>query len=162
MSGALKASAQRVQAALAAHGIAAEVREFPASTRTSAEAAAAVGCSIGQIAKSLVFRARTTDRAVMVIASGANRVDEKAVAARLGEPIGRADADFVRDRTGYAIGGVPPIGHVEPLPIFIDRDLLAFDEIWAAAGTPNAVFRIRPVDLVAMTGGDVADIRQDT
>jgi len=162
VSGTLKASAQRVQAALAAHGIAAEVREFPASTRTSAEAAAAVGCSIGQIAKSLVFRARTTDRAVMVIASGANRVDEKAVAARLGEPIGRADADFVRARTGFAIGGVPPIGHVEPLPVFIDRDLLAFDEIWAAAGTPNAVFRIRPADLVAMTGGDVADIRQST
>ena len=159
MSGTLKASAQRVQAALAAHGIAAEVREFPASTRTSAEAAAAIGCTIGQIAKSLVFRARTTDRAVMVIASGANRVDEKAVAARLGEPIGRADADFVRARTGFAIGGVPPIGHAEPLPIFIDRDLLAFDEIWAAAGTPNAVFRLRPADLVAMTGGDVADIR---
>jgi prolyl-tRNA editing enzyme YbaK/EbsC (Cys-tRNA(Pro) deacylase) len=135
------------------------VREFPASTRTSAEAAAAIGCTIGQIAKSLVFRARTTDRAVMVIASGANRVDEKAVAARLGEPIGRADADFVRARTGFAIGGVPPIGHAEPLPIFIDRDLLAFDEIWAAAGTPNAVFRLRPADLVAMTGGDVADIR---
>jgi prolyl-tRNA editing enzyme YbaK/EbsC (Cys-tRNA(Pro) deacylase) len=162
VSGALKASAQRVQAALASHGIAAEVREFPASTRTSAEAAAAVGCSIGQIAKSLVFRARTTDRAVMVIASGANRVDEKAVAARLGEPIGRADADFVRARTGFAIGGVPPIGHVEPLPIFIDRDLLAFDEIWAAAGTPNAVFRLRPDDLVALTGGEVADIRQGT
>jgi prolyl-tRNA editing enzyme YbaK/EbsC (Cys-tRNA(Pro) deacylase) len=159
VSGTLKASAQRVQAALAAHGIAAEVREFPASTRTSAEAAAAIGCTIGQIAKSLVFRARTTDRAVMVIASGANRVDEKAVAARLGEPIGRADADFVRARTGFAIGGVPPIGHAEPLPIFIDRDLLAFDEIWAAAGTPNAVFRLRPADLVAMTGGDVADIR---
>lgn len=159
MSDTLKTSAQRVQAALAAHGIAAEVREFPASTRTSAEAAAAIGCTIGQIAKSLVFRARTTDRAVMVIASGANRVDEKAVAARLGEPIGRADADFVRARTGYAIGGVPPIGHAEPLPIFIDRDLLAFDEIWAAAGTPNAVFRLRPADLVAMTGGDVADIR---
>ncbi|HEX9790484.1 MAG TPA: YbaK/EbsC family protein [Kiloniellales bacterium] len=159
MSDTLKTSAQRVQAALAAHGIAAEVREFPASTRTSAEAAAAIGCTIGQIAKSLVFRARTTDRAVMVIASGANRVDEKAVAARLGEPIGRADADFVRARTGFAIGGVPPIGHAEPLPIFIDRDLLAFDEIWAAAGTPNAVFRLRPADLVAMTGGDVADIR---
>jgi prolyl-tRNA editing enzyme YbaK/EbsC (Cys-tRNA(Pro) deacylase) len=159
VSDTLKTSAQRVQAALAAHGIAAEVREFPASTRTSAEAAAAIGCTIGQIAKSLVFRARTTDRAVMVIASGANRVDEKAVAARLGEPIGRADADFVRARTGFAIGGVPPIGHAEPLPIFIDRDLLAFDEIWAAAGTPNAVFRLRPADLVAMTGGDVADIR---
>jgi len=162
VSGALKGSAQRVQAALDAHGLAAEVREFPASTRTSAEAAAAIGCSVGQIAKSLVFRARESDRVVMVIASGANRVDEKAVAARLGEPIGRADADFVRERTGYAIGGVPPVGHREPLPTLIDRDLLGFDEIWAAAGTPNAVFRLRPADLVALTGGDVADIRQAT
>ncbi len=160
MSDSLKDSAQRVQAALDAHGIAAEVREFPASTRTSAEAAAAIGCTVGQIAKSLVFRARTSDRAVMVIASGANRVDEKAVAARLGEPIGRADADFVRARTGFTIGGVPPVGHPEPHPTFIDRDLLGYDEIWAAAGTPNAVFRLRPADLVALTGGEVADIRQ--
>lgn len=160
MSGGLKGSAQRVQAALDAHGLAAEVREFPAGTRTSAEAAAAIGCTVGQIAKSLVFRARTSDRAVMVIASGTNRVDEKAVAARLGEPIGRAAADFVRARTGYAIGGVPPVGHREPLPTYIDRDLLGYDEIWAAAGTPNAVFRLRPADLVALTGGEVADIRQ--
>lgn len=160
MSGARKGSVQRVQAALEAHGLAVEVREFPASTRTSAEAAAAIGCAVGQIAKSLVFRARTSDRAVMVIASGANRVDEKAVAARLGEPIGRADAAFVRARTGYAIGGVPPVGHPEPLPTFIDRDLLGYDEIWAAAGTPNAVFRLRPADLAALTGGEVADIRQ--
>jgi len=160
VSDSLKDSAQRVQAALDAHGIAAEVREFPASTRTSAEAAAAIGCTVGQIAKSLVFRARTSDRAVMVIASGANRVDEKAVAARLGEPIGRADADFVRARTGFTIGGVPPVGHPEPHPTFIDRDLLGYDEIWAAAGTPNAVFRLRPADLVALTGGEVADIRQ--
>jgi len=160
VSGVLKGSAQRVQAALDAHGLAAEVREFPASTRTSAAAAAAIGCAVGQIAKSLVFRARESDRAVMVIASGTNRVDEKAVAARLGEPIGRADADFVRERTGYAIGGVPPLGHIAPLPTFIDRDLLGYDEIWAAAGTPNAVFRLRPADLVALTGGEVADIRQ--
>ena len=160
MSSGLKGSALRVQAALDAHGIAAEVREFPASTRTSAEAAAAIGCAVGQIAKSLVFRARTSDRAVMVIASGTNRVDEKAVAARLGEPIGRADADFVRARTGFAIGGVPPVGHPESLPTFIDRDLLCYGEIWAAAGTPNAVFRLRPADLVALTGGEVADIRQ--
>lgn len=160
MSHALKDSARRVQAVLDAHGLAAEVREFPDSTRTSAEAAAAIGCTVGQIAKSLVFRARQSDRAVMVIASGANRVDEKAVAARLGEPIGRADADFVRERTGYAIGGVPPVGHPTPLPIYIDRDLLGFEEIWAAAGTPNAVFRLRPADLVTLTGGEVADIRQ--
>jgi len=157
---ALKASAQRVQAALRAHGIAAEVREFPASTRTSAAAAAAVGCAVGQIAKSLIFRACQTDRPVLVIASGANRVDEQAVADWLGEKIGRADADFVRQRTGFAIGGVPPIGLAEAMPTVIDRDLLGYAEIWAAAGTPNAVFRIRPAALVAMTGGAVADIRQ--
>ena len=120
----------------------------------------AIGCTVGQIAKTLVFRARQSDRAVIVIASGANRVDEKAVAARLGERIGRADADFVRERTGYAIGGVPPVGHPAPLPTFIDRDLLAYDVIWAAAGTPNAVFSLRPADLVALTSGKVADIRQ--
>jgi prolyl-tRNA editing enzyme YbaK/EbsC (Cys-tRNA(Pro) deacylase) len=160
VSGDLKSSAQRVQAALDALGLAVEVREFPASTRTAAEAATGIGCTVGQIAKSLVFRARTTDRAVLVIASGANRVDEKAVAVRLGEPIGRADADFVRARTGYAIGGVPPVGHTETLPTFIDRDLLEFDEIWAAAGTPNAVFRLCPADLLTLTGGEVADIRQ--
>ena len=147
MSGALKGSARRVQAALDAHGLA-------------AEAAAAIGCTVGQIAKTLVFRARQSGRAVIVIASGTNRVDEKAVAARLGEPIGRADADFVREHTGYAIGGVPPVGHSTPLPTYIDRDLLGFEEVWAAAGTPNAVFRLRPADLVTLTGGEVADIRQ--
>ncbi len=156
----LKESAKRVQAALAARGFAFEAREFPAGTRTSAEAAAAIGCAIGQIAKSLVFRARESGRPVLVIASGANRVDETAVGALLGEKIGRADADFVRAATGFAIGGVPPLGHREAPVTLIDRDLLAFQEIWAAAGTPNAVFRLKPADLVAMTGGRIADVRQ--
>ena len=155
----LKESAKRVQAALAARGFAFEVREFPAGTRTSAEAAA-IGCAVGQIAKSLVFRARESGRPVLVIASGANRVDETAVGALLGEKIGRADADFVRAATGFAIGGVPPVGHHEAPVTLIDRDLLAFEEIWAAAGTPNAVFRLKPEDRVAMTGGRIADIRQ--
>ncbi len=109
----LKESAKRVQAALAARGFAFEVREFPAGTRTSAEAAAAIGCAVGQIAKSLVFRARESGRPVLVIASGANRVDETAVGALLGERIGRAEPDFVRAATGFAIGGVPPVGHRE-------------------------------------------------
>jgi prolyl-tRNA editing enzyme YbaK/EbsC (Cys-tRNA(Pro) deacylase) len=156
----LKHSARRVRDALAARGFGFEVREFPQSTRTAAEAAAAIGCEVAQIAKSLVFRARASGRPVLVIASGANRVDEKAVAALIGEKIGRADADFVRAATGFAIGGVPPLGHETPPVTLIDRDLLALDEIWAAAGTPNAVFRLTPEDLVAMTDGRVADIKQ--
>ena len=135
------------------------MREFPAGTRTSAEAAA-IGCTVGQIAKSLVFRAHESGRPVLVIASGANRVDEKAVGALLGEKIGRAEPDFVRAATGFAIGGVPPVGHREAPVTLIDRDLLGFQEIWAAAGTPNAVFRLKPGDLVAMTGGRIADVRQ--
>lgn len=156
----LKVSVRRVQATLASLGFEFEVREFPQSTRTSADAAAAIGCSVGQIAKSLVFRARETGRSVLVIASGANRVDEKKVGRRLDEKIERASPDFVRDKTGFAIGGVPPVAHTVPPVTLIDDDLLAFDEVWAAAGTPNAVFRLSPQDLVTMTGGDVAEIKR--
>lgn len=156
----LKESARRVQEALAARGFAFEVREFPAATRTSAEAAAAIGCAIGQIAKSLVFRAAASGRPVLVIASGPNRVDEKKITALLGEGIERADADFVRAKTGFSIGGVPPLAHAETPAAFIDQDLLNFDEIWAAAGTPNAVFRLKPEDLAAMTAGRVADVKR--
>ena len=155
----LSNSAQRVQLALAAHGLGLNVVELPQSTRTAAEAAAAIGCTVGQIAKSLIFRARESSRPVLVIASGSNRVDEKAVAAQLGEVLAKADADFVRARTGFVIGGVPPIGHSEPPVVFIDEDLLAYDAIWAAAGTPNAVFRLTPADLVALTGGTVAAVK---
>ena len=159
MGGELKASAGRVRAAIAARGFDFEVREFPAGTRTSAQAAAAVGCEIGQIAKSMVFRAVDRGRPVLVVASGANRVDEAKVAALVGEGIGRADPDFVREKTGFAIGGVPPVGHDETPLILIDRDLLAFAEVWAAAGTPNAVFRLNPADLAELTGGRVADVK---
>jgi prolyl-tRNA editing enzyme YbaK/EbsC (Cys-tRNA(Pro) deacylase) len=129
--------------------------ELPQSTRTAADAAKAIGCEVGQIAKSLVFRAIESGSAVLVIASGTNRVNESAIAAAIGEPIGKADADFVRARTGFAIGGVPPIGHPEPIRTFIDEDLLRFDRIWAAAGTPNAVFELSPADLGQLTGGSV-------
>ncbi|SMF46130.1 Cys-tRNA(Pro) deacylase, prolyl-tRNA editing enzyme YbaK/EbsC [Tistlia consotensis] len=156
----LKASARRVQEALAGRGLDFEVREFPASTRTSAEAAAAIGCSVGQIAKSLIFRGKASGRPVLVVASGSNRVDEKKVAAAIGEAIGRADAEFVRARTGFAIGGVPPLGHLEPPLVVLDEDLKAYDEIWAAAGTPNAVFRLTPADLPAVAGGAFAEVRQ--
>jgi len=157
----LSTSAQKVQDALAGHGIGLQVVEMPASTRTAADAAAALDCEVAQIAKSLIFRARSSDRPVLVVACGVNRVDEKKVAALIGEAMGKADADFVRARTGFVIGGVPPVGHAEALTTLIDADLLTFDEIWAAAGTPNAVFRLLPTDLVTITGGLVADVKRD-
>lgn len=156
-----KASVRRVEAALAERGFALQVKEFPVSTRTSAEAATAIGCAVGQIAKSLVFRGARSGQAVLIVASGANRVDPAKAEALLGEAIGRADAEFVRAATGFAIGGVPPVGHDRPLATLIDRDLLAYDEIWAAAGTPNAVFRLTPEDLGQLTGGRVGDLKQD-
>ena len=154
----LRPAAQRVQQLLLDLGLTAEVVEFAESTRTSAEAAAQVGCAVAQIAKSLVFRAKGTGRPVLVIASGANRVDEKGVEALLGEKIGKADADFVRDKTGYAIGGVAPVGYAVKPATFIDEDLLKLDLIWAAAGTPFAVFPLTPPELIRLTGGRVAKI----
>jgi prolyl-tRNA editing enzyme YbaK/EbsC (Cys-tRNA(Pro) deacylase) len=154
----LPPSAEKVQSALREAGFAGEVVELPGSTRTAAEAARAVGCAVGQIVKSLVFRAVHTDRPILVIASGANRVNEGAIGDLIGEPLGKADAHFVRARTGFAIGGVPPIGHVETIETFVDEDLANFSEIWAAAGTPNTVFRLTPADLVRLTGGRVVRI----
>ena len=133
------------------------VREFPAGTRTAVDAAAAVGCDVAQICKSLVFR-RASGAPLLVVASGANRVDEARVGELVGEPIGKADAAFVRDRTGFAIGGVPPAGHPAPIDTLVDRDLLAFDVVWAAAGTPREVFSLSPAQLVSLTGGRVADV----
>jgi prolyl-tRNA editing enzyme YbaK/EbsC (Cys-tRNA(Pro) deacylase) len=154
----LSSSAQKVQQALDALGITLEVVELPDSTRTSAEAAQAVGCQVGQIAKSIVFKALTSDRPVLVIASGPNRINEKVIGELIGEPIGKADADFVRQRTGFVIGGVPPVGHTERLETFIDQDLFQYAEIWAAAGTAHAVFRLTPDDLVRMTCGLVIKV----
>ena len=159
LDGALPPAAQRVQDALARLGQAGRVRVMPASTRTSAEAAAAVGCSVAEIAKSIIFRAKPSQRAVLVMASGTNRVDEKKVAALLGEGIGKADAEFVRAQTGFVIGGVPPVGHDTPPVVLIDADLLKLANIWAAAGTPHAVFPLTPQELVSLTKGKVADIR---
>lgn len=157
MKPATNPTALRVQAAL---GPAFTVLEFDASTRTAGEAAAAIGCTVGQIAKSLVFRMLEGDRPVLVVASGVNRVSEAKVARILGETIARADAAFVRERTGFAIGGVPPVGHAGTVPTIIDADLRAFGEIWAAAGTPNAVFRLTFDDLVRLTGGTVAEVTE--
>ncbi len=163
MSGAgdLRASARRVQEALRAAGLEVEVREFAETTRTAQEAADAIGCAVAQIAKSLVFQAAGSDEPVLVIASGANRVDESKLCDLLGQKVVRPDAAFVRARTGFAIGGVPPLGHAEPLRTLIDADLLALERIWAAAGTPFAVFALAPADLVRVTGGAVADLKRD-
>lgn len=155
----LSASARRVQAALETLGLQLQVVEMPASTRTAVEAAQAAGCEVGQIVKSLVFKTKRSGRAIMVEASGANRVDERRVEALVGEPLGKADAEFVRQQTGFAIGGVPPVGHATEIETYIDEDLLQYAEIWAAAGTPNAIFRLAPADLVKMTGGRVAAIK---
>lgn len=153
----LSAAAQRIQDLLAARGLPHHVMEFEQTTRSAADAAAAIGCTVAQIAKSIVFKA-ASGAPVVVIASGPNRIDEAKVAAALGEAIGKADADFVRATTGFAIGGVPPLGHAQELRTLIDRDLLALPTIWAAAGTPNAVFQLTPQELVGMTGGETADI----
>jgi prolyl-tRNA editing enzyme YbaK/EbsC (Cys-tRNA(Pro) deacylase) len=157
----LSASARKVQLALQGLGLDLRVVELPGSTRTAVEAAQAVGCQVGQIVKSLVFKAKRSQRPILVVASGSNRVDERRVEALIGEPLGKADADFVRQQTGFVIGGVPPVGHAQRLETLIDEDLLQYGEIWAAAGTPHAVFRLTPGDLVQMTGGRVAAIKQE-
>jgi prolyl-tRNA editing enzyme YbaK/EbsC (Cys-tRNA(Pro) deacylase) len=150
----LSPAAERVAGLLLAAGAAGPVVQLAQSTRTAADAAAAIGCTVAQIAKSIVFRA-ASDRAVLVIASGPNRVDEGLIAAALGEAIGKADAAFVRAKTGYAIGGVCPIGHAEPPHVFIDASLERLDPIWAAAGHPHAVFRTGFAELVRLTRGTV-------
>jgi prolyl-tRNA editing enzyme YbaK/EbsC (Cys-tRNA(Pro) deacylase) len=158
MQESLSASAQKVQDALEAKGFALDVVELPDSTRTAAEAAQAIGCQVGQIAKSLVFKTSQTERPVLVLASGSNRVNEGKIEQLAGEPVSKADAGFVHRHTGFAIGGVPPLGHDTPLETFIDQDLLKYAEVWAAAGTPHAVFRLKPADLETMTGGQVVAI----
>jgi len=149
----------RVRAALFAAGVAARIEEFPSSTRTAQDAADAVGTSVGQIVKSLVFLAGSAP--VLALVSGANQLDPARLAALTGSAIGKADADAVRRATGYSIGGVPPTGFPAPIPTFVDRDLLQYDVVWAAAGTPRHVFPIAPEDLVRITGGRVAELASD-
>ena len=152
-------SIRKVEAALQARGVACQVVEFAHTTRTAAQAAAAIGCEVAQIAKSLIFKGGRSGRPLLVIASGANRVDEAKLAALVGEPVARPDATYVRARTGFAIGGVAPVAHAEPLDTYIDRDLMRHHQIWAAAGTPFAVFRLTPEALARLTGGRVAEIK---
>jgi len=155
----LSRSAGRVQAALDNFGEPLVVIELAASARTSAEAAAAVRCEVAQIAKSLIFRGEVSNRPYLVIASGKNRVDEQALGKHCGEAITKADAAFVAEKTGYAIGGIPPVGHKEELTTFIDADLLAYPEIWGAAGTPHAVFKLTPAVLLKITRGKIINVK---
>src|SRR5262245_1280643 len=152
-------NAERIQAELKALGADGEVVELAASTRTSQEAAMAIGTTVAQIAKSLVFLAG--DQPVLVIASGVNRVSMGKLAKALGCDATRPDADAVKRLTGFPIGGVAPVGHATRLRILIDRDLLRYEEIWAAAGTPHAVFRTTPQELARITGGEVLDVREE-
>ena len=153
MKPASSAGALRIQSIL---GDKFRVLEFDQSTHSSAEAAAAIGCDIAQIAKSMMFRSED-GRPVLVVASGANRVDEKKIATLLGQRIKRADPDFVLTNTGAAVGGVAPVGHINPPMAFLDQDLQRFATIWAAAGSPNAVFALTPDDLIHLTGARFAD-----
>ena len=157
--GTLSPSARKVQEALDALGMPGRVIEMDRTTRSAADAAAAVGCTVGQIVKSLVFKAETSGHAVLVLTSGANRVDETLLARALAEPAVKADADFVRRASGFAIGGVPPIGHAEPMVVFVDEDLLAHTTLWAAAGNPQAVFRLTPQELRTITNGRVIRVK---
>lgn len=156
----LPPSARRVSGILSGLGNSGEVTMLADSARTAAEAAAALGCSVAEIAKSIVFRRRSDDAAVVVITSGDNRVDATKVAALVGE-VGKADADYVREATGYAIGGVSPVGHPDATVLLVDRDLFRFDTIWAAAGHPHAVFPLTPEQLVEWLGVEAADVRVD-
>ncbi len=156
----LAKSAESVQAALRQKGLACKVVALSDSTRTAQDAASAIGCDVMQIVKSLIFKTKETHKPVLILASGANRVSEKVIESYVNEKITKADADFVREITGFAIGGIPPIGHKQKIDlIFIDEDLLQFDSLWAAAGTPNTVFNLQGKDLLDMTNGRVVSIK---
>jgi prolyl-tRNA editing enzyme YbaK/EbsC (Cys-tRNA(Pro) deacylase) len=154
-------SVERVRAALQQLGIASEVHELPASTRTAQDAANALGCEVAQIAKSIVFRGAQSNRPILVVACGAGQIAPAKVAAQVGEEIAKADANFVRERTGFAIGGVPPVSHGDDVVVILDRELLGFSSVWAAAGTPHAVFAVNPREL-APIAHHVAEIKAES
>jgi len=159
MENLLSASAQKVQDSLNSLGYDLTVIEFSESTRTAQEAADRVGCSLGQIVKSLIFRGQVSGRPILVLTSGSNRVDEERLQGYAGEEIGRAEAEFVREVTGFAIGGIPPLGHIRPIETYLDEDLLQYAVLWAAAGTPKAVFELTPGQLQAITSGKVVSVK---
>jgi len=140
-------------------GIQPEVRRFPQGTKTAADAAAAIGCDLGQIVKSLVFS--VDGRPILALTSGVNRADVGRLATLVGgDQVRRATPEEARAATGFAVGGTPPFGHPAPVPVFVDRDLLRYDEVWAAAGTPDSVFPLTPDDLIRLTNGQVADLKE--
>ncbi|HLR64218.1 MAG TPA: YbaK/EbsC family protein [Pseudogracilibacillus sp.] len=155
----LSKAARKVQDTLHELGYDNKVKELPESTRTAKEAAEAISCDIAQIAKSIVFKLKKTEKPVLVIASGINRINEKEIEKYINDQLGKADASFVRDHTGYVIGGVPPLGHHHRIDTFIDEDLFQFEDIWAAAGHPKAVFKLSPEQLKNMTDGQVISIK---
>ncbi|WP_419877494.1 YbaK/EbsC family protein [Brevibacillus centrosporus] len=159
MSQGMKESAQRVQNVLRELGYTNEVVELPDSTRTAQEAASAIECEIAQIAKSILFRLKKSERPLLVVASGVNRVNEKLISTYVEDELGKADADFVRERTGFVIGGVAPVGHTGAIETIVDEDLFRYQTIWAAAGHPKAVFQLTPDELLKMTGGRVLPIK---
>ena len=159
MSNELSSKARKVQDALKSHGLSCQVIEMQETTRSAMDAAQAVGCQVEQIVKSLIFKGKQTHRPILVLASGANRVNVKSLGKLVSEPIKMADADFVREKTGFVIGGVPPLGHLHPLETFIDEDLIKYEEVWAAAGTPNAMFKLSPKDLQRITNGQVISVK---
>lgn len=154
----LHKNAYQFQQILRRQGYDQHILQLPKSTRTASEAAAAIDCQVAQIAKSIIFMLQPSGRPLLVIASGRDRIDEQKTATYIGETLGKADADYVREHTGYAIGGVPPLAHTEPIRTLIDESLLQFEELWAAAGHAQAVMRLTPADLIEMTGGDVAAV----
>ena len=156
----LSYSAKRVQEFISTRGYTFEVKELPSSTRTAKEAANSIGCTLPQIAKSLVFREKNTDQPILVIASGSNRVDVNKIQQSVGLVLGKADANFVKNRVGYTIGGIPPVGHNEPLETLLDVGLKSYTTIWAAAGTPFAVFQLKPDDLESLTKGKWIDLSE--
>jgi len=161
MADQLQQSAGRVQAYLTEKGYDFEVKEMSTSTRTAQEAADSIGCTVSQIAKSLIFEEKETGNLVLVVASGTNRVDVKKVGAAMGCRLRQAKGDMVKEKTGFAIGGIPPVAHRDPLPTVLDRDLRQYGIIWAAAGTPHAVFQLTPETLGELTGGEWLDVRED-
>lgn len=155
----LSPSAQKIQDLLNSLGYDYTVIEHAESTRTAQEAAERAGCELGQIVKSLIFKGKESGKPVIVLTSGANRVDEKRITEYAGEPIGKADADFVRAVTGFAIGGVPPLGHLQKIETYMDEDFLQYETVWAAAGTPNAIFELKTADLQKMTGARIVKVK---
>ncbi|HEY5575762.1 MAG TPA: YbaK/EbsC family protein [Clostridiaceae bacterium] len=159
MSESLSSSAQRVQSALNEHNLELRVVELPGSTRTSQEAADTIGCEVSQIAKSIIFKGKESETPILVIASGENRISERKLKSVVGEKVEKPDAEFVLEETGYVIGGIPPVGHKNDIVTYIDEDLMDHKVIWAAAGTPNALFSLTPQELLEITNGEIIDVK---